>query len=331
MKKIFIFGVSGNCGKACAKMFHAEGWQVFGVSRRQLDASYDFVNHIRGDIMDKALFSKLPTDIELVVNMAGVQPSILHTSEKSDMTKTFNDYVNINIVGVFNILEYVRLNEIPNYIYTTSHRDLELHWGPNKIIQNDMHLAINYHGDHTMYAISKTSAKMIGDYYGSIFNTRVFNLRLPMIFLVPDSPFYLVNGENQVMPFLRIIKAAREGKPLEIWGDPNMPRDYVYIDNLLNLIMLCYKSKLNGGTFNVGTGEGITTEKFIHTIGDVFAAEGTTINYIYKKEKRTYKCAVYDVSQQRELLGYKPVLLREMLEKMKFKLENENYFEKWGW
>jgi len=331
MKKVLIFGVTGNSGKACAQRFHNDGWEVFGVGRRQLSAECAYVNFIRGDITDKNLFTKLPKDIELIVNMAGVQPSILTTSEKTDMTKTFNDYVNINIVGVFNILEFVRVNEIPNYIYTTTHRDLEMHWGYDTRLKNNMELGINYSGDHTMYAITKTSAKMIGDYYGTIFNTRVFNLRLPMIFLVPDSPYYLKHGRKELMPFLKIIKNAMEGKDLEIWGDPKLPRDYVHIDNLLNLILLTYKSNLKGGTFNVGTGEGVTTEEFVRSIGRVFGDKNNQIKYIYKNEKNTYKCAVYDVEEQKKLLGYEPVMLDEMLKRLKNKIKCGNYIEKWGW
>ena len=192
-----------------------------------------------------------------------------------------------------------------------------------------MPTAINYKGDHSMYAITKTSAKMIGDYYGQMFDTRVFNLRLPMIFLVPDSPYYLKDGEPTLMPFLKVISDAINGESLEIWGDPNMPRDYVYMDNLLSLIELCYKSDLPGGTFNVGTGEGVTTEEFVKSIGEVFKRDGSKINYIYRPEKHTYKSAVYDVEEQKKLLGYKPILLKEMLEKMKEKMYSEDYLAKW--
>lgn len=331
MKKVLIFGVTGNCGKACAERFKNDGWEVIGVGRSQLSNYFDYVNFIKGDITDQSLFAKLPVNVDLVINMAGVQPSILTTSEKTDKTKTFNDYVNINIVGVFNILEYVRLNKISNYVYTTSHRDVETHWGYDKKLSNNLELGINYNGDHAMYAITKTSAKMIGDYYGAILNTRVFDLRLPMMFLVPESPYYLKHGKKEPMPFLKIIKDAIDGKDLEIWGDPKLPRDYVHIDNLLNLIFLCYESNLKGGTFNVGTGEGVTTEMFVRSVGEVFGGNTNKINYNYKKEIKTYKCAVYDVEEQKKILGYKPIFLKEMLFLLKKKIEEGNYFEKWGW
>jgi UDP-glucose 4-epimerase len=268
-----------------------------------------------------------------VINFAGVQPSILHTSESTDMTKTFNDYVNINIVGVFNILEYVRLNNIGTYIYTTTHRDYELYWNKQKKLTNNLPTNINYKGDHSMYAITKTSAKMIGDYYGGVFNTRVFNFRLPMMFMIPDDPYYLKDGEPTIMPFLKVIKDAINGRKLEIWGDPKLQRDYVYVENLMSLIELSFKSNLPGGTFNVGTGEGVSTENFIKTIGKVFGGISVKSKdqYIYKPEYCTYKSAVYDVSEQKEKLDYEPILLEEMLKKMKEKIYSEGYLDKWRW
>ncbi|ABV37604.1 NDP-sugar dehydratase or epimerase [Shewanella sediminis HAW-EB3] len=329
--KLIIFGVTGNCGTYCAQKFLEDGWTVYGVGRSESSINHPNMNFIKGDIRTDELYTKLPTDVELVINFAGVQPSILATSENTDLTATLNAYLDVNINGVFKVLEFVRQNNIKNYVYTTSHRDYENHWSPNNFLKNDLPPAINYKGDHVMYAITKTTGKMIGDYFGEAFGVRVFNLRLPMIFMVPESPYYRNNGEPTLMPFLKVIRDAMEGKPLEIWGDPQMVRDYVHIDNLVALIKSCYKSSLNSGTFNVGTGEAVTTERFIKTIGKTFAPDPENVEYIYKETKRTYKCAIYDVSEQKELLGYQPVLLEEMLFKLKNDMTEKNCMEKWGW
>ena len=215
-------------------------------------------------------------------------------------------------------------------IYSSTHRDYELYWTERRALGNNGAFAINYKGDHSMYAITKAVGQMMGDYIVGNTDTRCFNLRLPMMFMVPDSPTYLSNGKPALMPFLKLIKDAVEGKTLEIWGDPNLPRDYVYIDNLVALINGCYESNISGGTFSVGTGEAVTTENFVKEIGSVFG-NVANLNYKYIPEKKTYKSAVYDISEQKELLGYSPILLNEMLNRMKSKIEDENYFERWNW
>ncbi|MBO0198047.1 MULTISPECIES: NAD-dependent epimerase/dehydratase family protein [Vibrio] len=330
--KVLIFGVTGNSGRYTAKFYLNKGYEVFGVGRSStIPKEIEGVNYIQGDIQDIHFYNSLPTDIDLVVNFAGIQPSIITTSENTDLDKTLRSYVDVNISGVFNILEFVRKSKIPTYIYTTTHRDYELHWENNKLLGNDLPLAINYQGDHTMYAISKTSAKMMGDYYGECFGIRVFNLRLPMMFMVPDDPHYLVDGREVIMPFLKIIKNAMFSNELEIWGDPEMKRDYVHIDNLVSLIDLCSRSSLDRGTFNVGTGEAVTTEEFVKSIGHTFGREPDKINYKYCNSKRTYKCAIYDIEEQKRLLGYEPVLLKEMLEKLKKEMDERESVKSWGW
>ena len=327
--KVLIFGITGNSGKYTAKHFLKKNWEVYGVGRS--DFNLENVNYIQGNIQDDSLYEKLPKDVDLVINFAGVQPSILQTSESTDLATTLSEYVNVNINGVFKILEFVRINKVPTYIYTTTHRDFELHWENNKLLGNDLPVAINYKGDHTMYAISKTSAKMMGDYYGEAFGIRVFNLRLPMMFMVPESPNYLVDGKPKVMPFLQIIRNAIYTNKLEIWGDPELKRDYVHIDNLVSLIDLSYHSNLRCGTFNVGTGEAVSTEEFVRTIAEVFSNNPEKTEFVFLPEKKTYKCAIYDVREQKELLGYKPIVLKEMLERLKSEMDMQNSLKKWGW
>jgi UDP-glucose 4-epimerase len=328
--KVLIFGVTGNSGQALARYYLERGAVVYGVGRRNKPCGFSGLQYFRGDIQDVSLYSKLPSELDLVINLAGVQPSILHCSESSDLYKTLREYLDVNIYGVYNVIEWVSTANVKTYIYTTTHRDYEEYWGTNIRLKNDLPPAINYEGDHTMYAISKVVGQMMGDYLLPLKKVRCFNLRLPMIFTVPDSPYYLVNGEKKVMPFLKVIKDALDGKPLEIWGDPNMPRDYVYIDNLINMVDRCESSNLTSGTFSVGTGEAASTEYFIKTIAEVFSPEKEP-KFIYHPEKLTYKCAVYDVDEQRQLLGYEPVLLRSMLERMRDKMFSGNYLSKWGW
>ena len=94
---------------------------------------------------------------------------------------------------------------------------------------------------------------------------------------------------------------------------------------------MCQSSDLDGGTFNVGTGEAVTTEAFIRTIGTTFAADPENVDYVYRPEKVTYKCAIYDVAEQINLLGYKPILLKQMLVMLKEQLHDEGYLSEWGW
>lgn len=329
--KILIFGATGNCGRACFAHLANHGHEVYGVARSAPTSALMAERFFQGDICSGELFARLPDDFDAVINFAGVQPSILPVSEATNRSETYRQYVDVNIRGVFNILEYCRQAKISRYIYTTTHRDYENYWSSDTELAHDLPPAINYQGDHAMYAISKTSAKMIGDYFGTVHAMRVFNLRLPMIFLVPEEPYYLHDGKPVIMPFLKIIRDAMNGETLEIWGDPSMRRDYVHIDNLISLIDACLESPQASCTLNVGTGEGVTTDRFVRAISEVFSPPGAGAEFIYRPEKTTYKSAVYDISFEQQHFGYQPVLLSGMLNRLKQVLIDDGYLKKWGW
>ena len=326
--KIMIFGVTGNTGKHLAKYFIKKGDEVYGSGRSNIGPKIDRLNYIQLDIKNKSDFARVPLDIDLVINLAGVQPSILKTSENTDLELTLNEYVSVNMSGTYNLLEFVSKTNADAYIYATTHRDYENYWHKRAKLSNNMPVAINYQGDHAMYAISKEVGKMMGDYIIPLSGKRCFNLRFPMIFMVPDDPYYLSNGNRTMMPFMKVIKDAVEGRKLEVWGDPNLPRDYVYIENVIRIIEGCIASTEKNCTFSVGTGEAVTTEKFIRTIAKVF---GNDNEIIYRPEKLTYKSAVYDITETVQKIGYTPIYLEEMLTKMKEHILEENKYEQWGW
>lgn len=328
--KILIIGITGNTGKLIAEFYSKRGHDIIGVGRKSKPDYLHNIEYIQGDIQDIKLFNKLPLDIELVINLAGVQPSILTTSENTDLYKTLREYLNVNINGIYNVVEWVSRSKANTYVYATTHRDYEGYWHERRLLKNNEPPSINYKGDHSMYAISKVSGQMFSDYILPLRGIRSFNLRLPMIFLVPESPYYLSNGKNKIMPFLQLIKNAIKGDDLEVWGDPGLPRDYVYIDNLIELINGSYESNKSSGTYSVGTGECVTTENFVRSIAEKFNTNKKS-TILYKPEISTYKSATYDISEQVTELNYKPIYLDEMLNRIKRKLYEESYLKRWGW
>ena len=333
MKNVIVFGATGNSGRNIINSLINNGHRIVAVGRSKTDYFDKLdVEYIRGDIQEKNIFKQLYShNFDTAINLAGVQPSILPHSELTDLERTLYDYIKINILGVFNVLEFCRDTGISRYIYTTSHRDIEGHWVNGELLDPDLPIKINYQGDHVMYAITKTSAMMMGDYYRELLGMKVFNLRLPMIFSVPKKNWYYSNGEKKIIPFLSIIRNAISGKTLEVWGDKNMKRDYTHMDNLLQMINLCLNSELAGGIFNVGTGESVTTEDFIKNIAEVFSPHGKDCDIIYKPEKKTYKCTSYNINKEQNLLGYDPIYLREMLNRLKEDIDKTNIFNKWEW
>lgn len=314
--EVVIFGASSNTGRYLVSRFLELGWHVLGVGRRQVSAREEGYTYHQGDIRNLELFEGLPKNPDAVINLAGIQPSISTSDENTDFAKHLDEYLSTNIAGLGNVLSYVQRSRPDVYIFASSHREIENHWKNGEALPNELPISINMEGDHALYAITKAAGRLLGEFLQPRSGVRVFTLQLPMLYSVPDNPYYLVEGKPQVLPFIRIINQARLGQPLEIWGDPLLRRDYVHMENFLQMVLLCIDGTERRGTFVVGTGEGVTTESFIKAIAAEFGHHDKENSLIYRPEKKTFKCASYDISDQISLLGYRPVLLKEMLQKI---------------
>ncbi len=62
-----------------------------------------------------------------------------------------------------------------------------------------------------------------------------------------------------------------------------------------------------GGIFNVGTGVGVTTEEQIRGIAKVFCPAGCESEISYHPEKPSGPSYIMDVSNARDVLGYRPL------------------------
>jgi UDP-glucose 4-epimerase len=332
MEKLVFFGATGNSGIQLVEYLKsAWDYEIYCVGRKDIQFS-DGICYVKGDLCDMDLYDKLPKDVDVVINFAGVQPSILPYSEETDFPKTIQTYIDVNIKGVWRVLEYARKQKVSRYIYATSHRDIEASWvGGGVPLKEDIPFNPNYGGDHAMYAVSKISGLMMGDYYGEKFGFKVYNLRFPMVFSSPKSNWYFADGRRKLIPFVKVLYKAYLGDQLEVWGDPDLKRDYVHISNMFSIVERLLLGKATSGIYNVGTQEAVTTDEFIKQIAEVFNPEHKKSDIIYCPEKHTYKQTTYSIEKCVEELGYEPVLLRDMLHRIKADLIRSNAFEQWDW
>jgi UDP-glucose 4-epimerase len=65
------------------------------------------------------------------------------------------------------------------------------------------------------------------------------------------------------------INRALEGKSIDVWGDGNVIRDYIYIDDVVNALELAVIHEGDGRVFNIGSGEGHSLNNIINLIENI--------------------------------------------------------------
>jgi len=127
-------------------------------------------------------------------------------------------YIQSNIVGFINILEACRHNNVKNLSYASSSSV----YGLNE----DLPFSTKHNVDHpiSLYAASKKSNELMAHTYSHLYGIHTTGLR----FFTVYGPW----GRPDMALFL-FTKAALENKPIDVFNNGDMLRDFTYIDDIV--------------------------------------------------------------------------------------------------
>ncbi|MCU9564832.1 NAD-dependent epimerase/dehydratase family protein [Proteus mirabilis] len=306
MKKIIIFGATGNVGsyltRYCSEYFDKNEYEIIAVGSRETAAFDEYgVKYINVNIKNINDFNRLPTDnIHAVMLLAAKIPSYMDEYDA-------REYLEVNIMGAFNVLEYCRKAKADRILYTQTVFDISLHAGENITLPPDLERKFDYKGDHAVYVISKNTALELIEHYHEEYGLKKFIFRLPTIYNYSPYHFYYPNGVKTKRPLYQMIEKAKLGEDIELWGNPNYAKDMVYVDDFSQ--MLCKAATVENitkGFYNVGTGIPVTLQEQIETIIDVFSPTEKKSKIIFRPEKPYGGGFLMDVSNAKNELGYSP-------------------------
>ncbi|MDO8908427.1 MAG: NAD-dependent epimerase [Pseudohongiella sp.] len=168
---------------------------------------------IQLQLEDKAGMDKLFADekFDAVCNLAA-QAGVRYSLQNPQA------YIDSNIVGFINILEACRHTGVTNLSYASSSSV----YGLNESLP----FATTHNVDHpiSLYAASKKSNELMAHTYSHLFGISTTGLR----FFTVYGPW----GRPDMALFL-FTKAALEGKPIQVFNNGDMQRDFTYIDDIV--------------------------------------------------------------------------------------------------
>ena len=135
-----------------------------------------------------------------------------------------------------------------------------------------------------------------------------------------------MNGEKKRIAYRYIIEQAKKGATLEVWGDPSIAKDIVYVKDFNQMLTKAVLSEKMHGIYNVATGRGTTLEEQVRIAAEVFNPENKKSEIIYRPEKPSQTSYLYDITNARKDLGYEPEYdYRAMLEDMKKEMAGSRF------
>ncbi|MCI9129101.1 MAG: NAD(P)-dependent oxidoreductase [Eggerthellaceae bacterium] len=328
MKNIVVFGATGTLGlyfvDHLANKLDPQEWTIIATGRSKLSwfSRYPNVSYVNVDIDDASSFASLPQeDVFGIVHFAGVLPGYMDGYHP-------RSYLETNVMGTFNILEYARTSGASRIVYTQTISDYTGYFDEMTELLDDMERRPPMTGDHSVYAISKICAEQLCDHYEATYGIRAFTLRLPNIYcFMHDSKTLYADGKPAKSSYRFMIDLAQQGKPLEVWGDPEKGMDLIYIKDFCQLAELAlFSDRDKGGCYNVGTGVMTSIDDYVHDIIKVFSPKDAPSEVIYRPEK--HDCVNYfmNVDKAKAELGYEPAYdALAFLEDYKVEMEQDRF------
>lgn len=100
------------------------------------------------------------------------------------------------------------------------------------------------------------------------------------------------------------LDRIRNGRPIDIWGDGKVVRDYIYIHDAVEIIARSAFDQAASGVFNVGSGIGYSLNKLIEEMSVVTSKE-IQVNYLPGRPFDV-PVSILDVSKAQRVLAWKP-------------------------
>lgn len=304
-KKIIIFGSNGNIGSYLTlyalNFFNKKQYEVIASGRREIDFwSNQGVSYVKVDITNKENFENLPKENVYAVMLLSAQlPAYMDVYNPQK-------YIDINISGALNVLEYCRRVKADRIIYTQTFYDIAK-YPKEKVINPYDARNFSYIGDHAVYVLSKCCALDLLEHYRQEYGLKKFVFRLPAIYSYSPDYYYYPDGVKTMRPFYKQIFRAINSEPLELWGNPDNKRDIVHVYDFSQMLCKAVLVDREEGIYNVGTGKPITLEQQMKAMIDIFSPANKKSDIIYLRDKPSGPGFIeMDVTSAKEQLGYVP-------------------------
>jgi UDP-glucose 4-epimerase len=251
-KSILITGGLGFIGSNLARRLVKLGAKItivdsliptYGGNLFNIDDIKDKVNCNISDVRDPHAMAYLVKGQDFLFNLAG------QTSHMDSMSDPYTD-LNINAAAQLSILEACRnYNPDVKLVFASTR---QLYGKPDYLPVDESHpiRPVDVNG------INKLAGEWYHLLYNNVYGIRACALRLTNTY----GPAMRVKDARQT--FLGIwVKLLLERKPIKVFGDGKQLRDFNYVDDCVDALLMAGASEIsNGKIYNLGSSEVINLE-----------------------------------------------------------------------
>lgn len=245
------------------------------------------VDFVKGDVKDAEFVRKCVRDVEAVVHLAAIT-SVPFSFENPNLT------FDTNVAGTLNLLISCAEEKVRKFVLISS---CAVYGEPMYLPVDEKHLT----SPISPYAESKLVAEdfCVGFHEKQLLKSVV--LRLFNVY----GPRQGFNDYSGVIT--RFVERTKQLLPLVVYGDGSQTRDFVYVSDVVEVVLRSLESKdADGEVFNIGSGKPTSV---LELAEEVLEFTGVNSEILYDKPKPgDIKHSYADISKAKKLLEYRPTL-----------------------
>lgn len=256
---VLVLGGNGFIGHNICENLVKNGYSVvsYDIKHSEIDSHYERVN---GDFFNDMMLFKIIDKADVIIDAIGT------ISTKNSDTNFMQGYEK-EFLQTIKLFDYVSRND-KKLIFLSSGGTVYGDMDRMPIKENVDANPISHYG-----VIKLSSEKA-----AQVFNRKKGENNIIIVRLA--NPYGHGQNSKGGIGFIdAVIRSGLNNKILNIWGNGKIIRDYIYIDDVSEVIrtLICYQGKEK--IFNVGTSIGTDQNKIVRIVRDI----GLTVSVEYKE------------------------------------------------
>ncbi|MDA1334987.1 MAG: NAD-dependent epimerase/dehydratase family protein [bacterium] len=298
-KKILVTGATGFIGRNIYEFYRKDSrFEVFAAGLTRIKRLYRKRHSI--DLIDEGAAENLIHDIQpdILIHAAAI------TSGARDIIERPWIHVANNILMNTFVMEAAHEFGVDHVIFPSC--TVVYPSGVGGLLREEDVDQSNYFPPYQGAATVKMEAEGLAKFYASLGRTKYTVLRHSNVY-GPHDKFDLERSHVTGATITKVMQ-AEDGGVVEMWGDPKIRRDVMYIDDMVEVIdhiLTLSKTLPDYSVFNIGMGGiGYTIELIGHKIA-VACKKNVRFEWDSSKPSLPFDIQL-DVSQAKKVLGWLP-------------------------
>ena len=283
--KCIVTGGAGFIGSHLVEKLVLDGHEVT-ILDNYSNGRFENVSHIISEI--DLVECDIGSTGEWAEVFVGVD-RVFHLAALADIVPSIqrpDDYFRSNVTGTFNVLRASQAANVSRFIYTASSSC----YGIPDIYPTPETAEIR---TAYPYALTKLLGEQLVLHWFHVYGLPSLSLRFFNVY----GPRSRTTGTYGAV-FGVFLAQKLAGKPFTIVGDGKQTRDFTYVSDVVNALVLSANSGYSGKSYNVGSGDTVSVNRLVELLG----GEGVHI----PKRPGEPDCTHADISRIHGEIGWSP-------------------------